>query len=329
MLALEELKKEIFSIDNESEFNKVALKLFRLHLSENEIYRDFVLGLPVQYQTPSKYQEIPFLPISFFKNKKIILKDMETKVIFSSSGTTGSTTSSHYVVDPEWYLQNSLQIFSQFYGNIEDYCILALLPSYLERDGSSLILMVNELIKVSKNESSGFYLDNFTALHQQLQRLKESKTKTILLGVSFALLDFIEGHAFDFPDLIVMETGGMKGRRKEMIREELHAILKKAFNVDQIHSEYGMTELFSQAYAMKDGFFQTPSWMKIVLRDSNDPFSYVGENEVGGINIIDLANFHSCPFIATQDLGKKSSLGIEILGRFDNSDIRGCNLLHI
>lgn len=329
MAILEELKKEILSIDNEVKFNSVALALFNLHFSQNEVYRSFVLGLPQKYHHPDHYLKIPFLPISFFKNKKVLLHSEKSDVFFSSSGTTGNTTSRHYVSDLDWYINVCNKNFKLFYGNIEDYCVLALLPSYLERDDSSLIVMVDDLIKRSKHPRSDFYLNNFSDLYHQLNYLKTNNIKTILLGVSFALLDFIEQFSIDFPDLIIMETGGMKGRRKELIREELHMQLKNAFHVSSIHSEYGMTELFSQAYAYKEGIFNTPPWMKIIIRDSNDPFSFIDDDNVGGINIIDLANLYSCPFIATQDLGKVSSSGIEILGRFDNSDIRGCNLLHV
>jgi hypothetical protein len=323
----EELKKHILSINNEEKFNSVALTLFDLHASENPIYSRFIQGLPESFRRPTKYMEIPFLPISFFKNMQILLNGLESKQVFQSSGTTGSITSKHYVSDPNWYIENSLTIFSQFYGDIKDYCILALLPSYLERTGSSLIAMANELINRSNHRLSGFYLNNLNDLYDHLVELKNAGQKTILLGVSFALLDFCESYHLDFPDLIVMETGGMKGRRKELIREDLHKILKDSFSVKQIHSEYGMTELLSQAYSKQDGIFKTPPWMKVLIRDSNDPFVYLPENSVGGINIIDLANFASCPFIATQDLGKKHTRGFEILGRFDNSDIRGCNLL--
>lgn len=327
MQFIDDIKKSILSIDNEERFNLVALSLFKLHVKSNPVYREFIHSLPKTYHHPASYLEIPCLPISFFKSKKIILEGFEPNLFFSSSGTTGSTTSKHYVSDLNWYLENSLRIFDSFYGNVENYCVLALLPSYLEREGSSLIEMANDLINRSKHTKSGFYLDDLSSLHEELETLKEQGQKTILLGVSFALLEFIEKYSIDFPELIVMETGGMKGRRKELIREELHSELKKGFKVDSIHSEYGMTELFSQAYSKKEGIFHSPPWMKLLIRDSNDPFSYLGENEVGGINIIDLANIYSCPFIATQDLGKTTHNGTEILGRFDNSDIRGCNLL--
>ncbi len=327
MLNFDTLKKRIFSIDNEDSFSSVALDLFELHKKHNSVYREFIFSLPKAFQKPDYYKQIPCLPIELFKSRKILLDDQETLIAFKSSGTTGSIQSVHHVSDPKWYIENSKRIFSSFYGDINNHCIIALLPSYLERDGSSLVLMANELIEESKHSMSGFYLADLEQLYQHLLTLKSQKQKTILLGVSFALLDFAEKFKIDFPELIVMETGGMKGQRKELIREELHQILKNAFGVASIHSEYGMTELFSQAYSTSMGQFQTPPWMKIIIRDSNDPFALLKENEVGGMNIIDLANIYSCPFIATQDLGKTSELGFEILGRFDNSDIRGCNLL--
>jgi len=323
----EELKKNILSINNEEMFNSVALSLFELHRSKNPIYKRFIEGLPRSFSKPENYTEIPFLPISFFKNKRVLLDGLESKQIFQSSGTTGNATSMHFVSDPEWYIENSIRIFTRFYGKIENYCILALLPSYLEREGSSLIVMANQLIQRSQHRLSGFYLNNIKDLYGHLAELKKEGQKTILLGVSFALLDFCENFQIDFPELIIMETGGMKGRRKELIRDDLHEILKKSFHVKQVHSEYGMTELLSQAYSKQDGIFETPPWMKILVRDSNDPFFYLPENAVGGLNVIDLANFASCPFISTQDLGKKGAAGFEVLGRFDNSDIRGCNLL--
>ena len=327
MLAFDTLKEQIFSVTNEDSFNSVALKLFEIHKKDNPVYREFVFSLPEVFHLPDHYSRIPFLPISLFKTHKILLEKQEAKTIFKSSATTGAVQSLHYVPDPEWYLENSLRIFKHFYGNINDYCILALLPSYLERDGSSLIYMAQELISQSHHAGSGFYLNEHGLLKRQLEELKKQKQKTILLGVSFALVEFSEKYSIDFPELIVMETGGMKGRRKEMIRDELHEILKSGFGVKSIHSEYGMTELFSQAYSKKDGIFSLPPWMKIMIRDANDPFSYLANEEAGGINIIDLANIYSCPFIATQDLGKHHAGGFEILGRFDNSDIRGCNLL--
>lgn len=327
MQSINDIKDELFSINDEESFNRIALMLFQLHFNQNSLYRQFVLRLPKEFHKPSTYIEIPFLPISFFKSKRIIIDGHKEEITFSSSGTTGLITSKHYVSDLNWYIENSLSIFKMFFGDIENYCVLALLPSYIDRNGSSLIEMANELIIQSKNINSGFFLDDRTELRKKLTSLKKAGQKTILLGVSFALLDFIEEAPIHFPELIVMETGGMKGRRKELIRKELHEFLKSGFGVNTIYSEYGMTELLSQAYSIGDGVFNTAPWMKILIRDSNDPFSYLRENEVGGMNIIDLANIYSCPFIATQDLGKQVKNGFEILGRFDNSDIRGCNLM--
>jgi hypothetical protein len=236
--------------------------------------------------------------------------------------------SKHLVTDVSWYDESFRRAFDLFYGDIKSYCVLALLPSYLEREGSSLIYMAEDLVKASGNPDSGFYLYNHADLYHQLKKQQQAKKPTLLIGVTFALLDFVEQYQLNFPELIVMETGGMKGRRKEMIREELHDKLCKRFGVRSIHSEYGMTELLSQAYSKGDGIFNCPPWMKIMTRDTNDPMSSLSGSQTGGINIIDLANINSCSFIATQDLGKVYADGsFEVLGRFDNSDIRGCNLL--
>jgi hypothetical protein len=250
------------------------------------------------------------------------------EVAFTSSGTTGTITSSHFVTDVSWYVESFREAFALFYGDIEKYTILALLPAYLEREGSSLIYMADDLIRQSKNPDSGFFLYDHDKLYQQLKKQQEAKKPTILIGVTFALLDFIEKYTLDFPELIVMETGGMKGRRKEMIREELHEQLCRGFGVEAIQSEYGMTELLSQAYSKGEGIFNCPPWMKIIVRDTNDPMTLLNKDRTGGINVIDLANINSCSFIATQDLGKVyADNSFEVLGRFDNSDIRGCNLL--
>lgn len=248
--------------------------------------------------------------------------------IFTSSGTTGMATSRHLVTDVSLYEESYRRAFAQFYGNIEDYAVLALLPSYLERGGSSLIYMVDDLIKLSNNPDSGFYLHNQEELAVKLKMLDEAGQNVLLIGVTYALLDMLEAHQFSLQNTIIMETGGMKGRRKEMIREELHAVLCKGFGVHSIHSEYGMTELLSQAYSLGDGIFECPDWMRILVRDTEDALSYVDGGKTGGINVIDLANINSCAFIATQDLGKKYADGsFEVLGRFDHSDIRGCNLM--
>lgn len=318
----------IFNIKNENEFNDTCLDVFQLQYHTVSVYRDFVRALKVQPDKIRHYREIPFLPISFFKTHQIIEDSAFADIVFSSSGTTGSITSKHYVQDVKVYEQSYLKAFEHFYGSIADTCILALLPNYLERDGSSLIYMVEDLIKKSKHPKSGFFLHNHAELNEILNHLKSENQKTILIGVTYALLDFIETYSINFPILTVMETGGMKGRRKEMIREELHEQLTTGFGVTKIHSEYGMTELLSQSYSKGDGVFDCPPWMKVIIRDTNDPLSLLGNDKSGGINVIDLANFHSCSFIATQDLGKSYQNGqFEVLGRFDDSDIRGCNLM--
>jgi phenylacetate-coenzyme A ligase PaaK-like adenylate-forming protein len=274
------------------------------------------------------YRDIPFMPIGFFKSHRVVSGDFEPEIVFTSSGTTGITTSRHHIKSVELYIQSFMHGFRHFFGSAEQYTILALLPSYLEREGSSLVLMADQLIKRSHQTESGFFLHNYNKLADILVHLKTLKKPTILLGVTYALLDMAEQFPLYFPELIVMETGGMKGKRKEMVRDELHQQLMEGFGIDQVFSEYGMTELLSQAYSKGHGVFYTPPWMKILIRDTNDPLSILPEGQSGGINVIDLANIYSCSFIETQDLGRSHSDGsFEILGRFDNSDIRGCNLL--
>ncbi len=321
-------KQQVFSIKDEQQFNDIALQIFR-HQAENcIIYREFISGLKIDPLNVNQVNQIPFLPIEFFKSHSVLSSAIPVEVTFTSSGTTGVITSSHHITDVSWYTESFRKAFDLFYGDIEDYTVLALLPSYLEREGSSLIYMADDLIKQSKNTDSGFFLYNHDELYHQLKKQQEAKKPTLLIGVTFALLDFIENYTLNFPQLIVMETGGMKGRRKEMIREELHEQLCKGFGGHAIHSEYGMTELLSQAYSKGEGIFNCPPWMKIVTRDTNDPMSTVYDGKAGGINVIDLANINSCSFIATQDLGKVyADKSFEVLGRFDNSDIRGCNLL--
>lgn len=298
------------------------------HQQENcEVYNAYLKGLSKDKLQPQQYTEIPFLPISFFKTHTVKDSAKPAEIVFSSSGTTGQQTSKHHVVDAALYRKSYNFAFEQFYGPTEEYCILALLPSYLEREGSSLIYMVDDLLKQSSHKQSGYFLHNHDALYQTLLSLKKERQKTVLFGVTYALLDLVEQYQFDFPELIVMETGGMKGKRKEMVREELHHILTNGLGVQKIHSEYGMTELLSQAYSKGDGIFSCPPWMKILLRDTLDPLSLT-TGKTGGINVIDLANLHSCSFIATQDLGRITVDGnFEVAGRFDNADIRGCNLL--
>lgn len=320
--------EDIFSNSSAKQFEKMALKVFRHQYDHNLVYRQFCDFVKKDKQTVKSLKQIPFLPIQFFKSHDVVSTIDEPQAIFTSSGTTGSITSRHLVTDVSLYEQSYRQAFSQFYGNIEDYTVLALLPSYLERQGSSLIHMVEDLIQLSNNSNSGFYLNDYDALVSKLLEQERDNKNVLLIGVTFALLDLIEKQNFKLENTIIMETGGMKGRRKEMIREELHEILTKGFGVKSIHSEYGMTELLSQAYSLGNGIFECPSWMQIHIRDTEDALTYISNGKTGGINVIDLANINSCSFIATQDLGKKYDNGsFEVLGRFDNSDIRGCNLM--
>lgn len=318
----------IFNIKTEAEFEALALNVFKFQFENNKVYRSFC---DLLYKHPSDVKtitDIPFLPIEFFKTRKVICSHQNSEMVFTSSGTTGSVTSKHYVINLEIYKESFRKGFTQFYGAIEDYTILALLPSYLEREGSSLVYMVNDLIAQSKSPDSGFYLNNLSELRETLLRLDSEGKKILLIGVSFALLDLVEGETFQLKNTIVMETGGMKGRRQELIRTELHDKLKNGFGVNTIHSEYGMTELLSQAYSKGSGIFECPPWMRILTRDTEDPLALQSSGKAGGINVIDLANINSCSFIATQDLGRVyPDNSFEIIGRYDNSDVRGCNLM--
>jgi phenylacetate-coenzyme A ligase PaaK-like adenylate-forming protein len=319
---------DIFTISSQKQFEKIALKVFRFQYENNVVYRTFCDHLKTDPQKVKSLTQIPILPIQFFKSHPVVSNSDSAQVTFTSSGTTGMITSKHIVTDVTLYEESYRKGFSQFYGNIEDYAVLALLPSYLEREGSSLIYMVEDLIKLSNHPESGFYLHNHEKLTQKLIELDQSGQNTILIGVTYALLDLVEKNSFKLQNTIIMETGGMKGKRKEMIREELHNQLCDGFGVSAIHSEYGMTELLSQAYSLGEGIFECPSWIQILVRDTEDALTYVKEGKTGGINVIDLANINSCSFIATQDLGKKyPNNSFEVLGRFDNSDIRGCNLM--
>ena len=319
---------DIFTISNQKQFEKIALKVFRFQYENNLVYREFCDFLKTDVQKVKSLEKIPFLPIQFFKSHTVLSNNNPVQTTFTSSGTTGMITSKHLVTDVTMYEESYQKGFSEFYGNIENYVVLALLPSYLEREGSSLIYMVEDLIKCSNHPESGFYLHNHDDLIKKLIELDESGQNVILIGVTYALLDLIEKQKFQLQNTIIMETGGMKGKRKEMIREELHEILCSGFGVSAIHSEYGMTELLSQAYSLGNGIFECPSWMQILIRDTEDALSYIPQGKTGGINVIDLANINSCSFIATQDLGKKyPNNSFEVLGRFDNSDIRGCNLM--
>jgi phenylacetate-coenzyme A ligase PaaK-like adenylate-forming protein len=319
---------DIFSISSHKQFEKTALKVFRFQYENNKVYREFCDHLNVVVADVKSIQQIPFLPIQFFKSHGVVSNINPIQETFTSSGTTGTSNSKHLVTDVSLYEESYRNGFSEFYGNIEDYVVLALLPSYLERTGSSLIYMVEDLIQMTHNSDSGFYLSNHNELIEKLTTLDKAGQNVILIGVTYALLDLIEKQQFQLQNTIIMETGGMKGRRKEMIREELHEQLCKGFGVSAIHSEYGMTELLSQAYSLGDGIFECPNWMHILIRDTEDALTYIDNGKTGGINVIDLANINSCSFIATQDLGKKSNNNsFEVLGRFDNSDIRGCNLM--
>jgi phenylacetate-coenzyme A ligase PaaK-like adenylate-forming protein len=319
---------DIFTISNQKQFEKIALKTFRFQYENNMVYKEFCDLLQTNVSKVKSLQQIPFLPIQFFKSHSVVSNSNAIEETFTSSGTTGMITSKHLVTDASLYEESYRKGFSEFYGDIENYVVLALLPSYLEREGSSLVYMVEDLIKLSKHDASGFYLHNHDELIENLIHLDKSGQNVILIGVTYALLDLIEKQQFQLQNTIIMETGGMKGKRKEMIREELHEHLCAGFGVHAIHSEYGMTELLSQAYSLGQGAFECPNWMQILVRDTEDALTYIPQGKTGGINVIDLANLNSCSFIATQDLGKKiTNNSFEILGRFDNSDIRGCNLM--
>ncbi|UCS93634.1 acyl transferase [Echinicola marina] len=324
---------EQLEILDASNFDELALGLFKFQAGENEVYKAYLDARGINSEEVQRVEDIPFLPIGFFKSHQVICGESALfSDFYSSSGTTGQITSRHYVWSSDFYLNHAETLFESFYGELSDFHVLALLPAYLERKGSSLVAMADHFIKKSNSDQSGFYLYNYQELIEKLQYLKSVNDgkKVLLLGVTFALLDLAERYEEKFPqmsNLIVMETGGMKGRRKEMIREEVHDIYKSAFKVDPIHSEYGMTELMSQAYSKGNGKYLLPRSMKVFLRDVNDPLSW-SKKAQGGVNIIDLANFHSCAFIETQDLGRFDEDGmLEILGRFDNSEVRGCNLM--
>jgi phenylacetate-coenzyme A ligase PaaK-like adenylate-forming protein len=324
---IEKYKSVIFSDTIKNNFDDIVIEVFKYQYNNNPIYRQFCDYLKIDSQRVHSIEKIPFLPVEFFKTHKIILNKSPEEIVFTSSSTTGNIPSAHYVADKSFYENSFLKCFKNFYGNPESYCILGLLPSYLERKGSSLIYMVNELIRLSGNKSSGFFLNDFSLLEKAIAELEAHGQKYILIGVSFALLDFAENFNCCMKSGIVMETGGMKGRRKEVTREELHKILKDSFKVENIHSEYGMTELLSQAYSKGNGIFNCPPWMRVLVRETADPLSVHAKGN-GGLNIIDLANINSCCFIAVSDLGTVFKDGsFSISGRFDNSDIRGCNLM--
>ena len=316
---------KIFNCTNDATFEKLALEIFDFQMENNLTYAAYA-ALILRGKNPENINEIPFLPVEFFKTEQIICQGQAIEEIFLSSGTTGEQ-SKHLVSNIELYKSSYQKAFQVFYGDITDYCILALLPSYKEREGSSLIYMVDDLIKKSKHPQSNYYLNNYEELATTLKELESKKQKTILFGVAYALLDLAKEFPQKLEHIIIMETGGMKGQRKELLKEEIHSILKHSFATENIHSEYGMTELLSQGYSKGNNIFKTPPWMKILTRDVNDPLSIIS-NKTGGINVIDLANIYSCPFIATQDLGRTFDDGsFSVLGRFNNADVRGCNLL--
>ena len=317
-----------FSTYSTDDFLKKSLEIFRFQAKNNTVYREYIERIGCDSNSVKKIEQIPFLPITFFKTHKITTKDQNPEVTFLSSGTTGMERSKHLVTDVNLYEKAFMEGFRYFFGRVQDYTILALLPSYLEQKNSSLVYMVNHLIKQTNRKDSGFYLKDYDELIHKLIRLDSRGEKILLLGVTYALLDLLELKKFQLKNTLIMETGGMKGRRKEMIKSELHENLQKGFGVNTIYSEYGMTELLSQAYSTGNALYETPPWMKIMIREVEDPFTILPKGKSGGINIIDFANINSCSFIATQDLGKRhSDEKFEILGRFDNSDIRGCNLM--
>jgi len=311
----------------------MALEIFFLQAENNEVYKKYLESLNVIPETIDSIEKIPFLPILFFKTHQVTTSNFQPETVFESSGTTGQNTSRHHVKSLALYQKSFMKAFNLFYGNPENWCILGLLPGYLERENSSLIVMVNELIKKSKTKYSGFYLHDHEKLYKAIIHNEIINQPTLLIGVTYALLDFAEKYSMKLEKTVMMETGGMKGKREEMTRPEVHDILKNKFSLKQVHSEYGMTELLSQSYSKGDGFFRSAPWMKVLLREYNDPFSIIStsptEKPVNGlINIIDLSNLHSCCFIATDDVGKiYKNNTFEVLGRRDMSDLRGCSLL--
>jgi len=319
---------KIFNIKNQSSFNKYCLDIYHFQYRNNLVYKKFCNMICENPMNINEITKIPFLPISFFKTKKILSVDKFEKV-FYSSGTTINSRSKHFISDLKLYEESFIKNFKNNYGELNKYTIIALLPNYYENESSSLIYMVEKLIKLTKSNESGFFLDDYTNLSKKLNQLDSNNDrKTILIGVPYALLDLLDFNQFCFNNTIIMETGGMKGRRKELVRNELHEKLKSGFGVNQIHSEYGMTELLSQAYSKGNGIFSTPAWMKVLIRDVNDAQNLNFNKKSGAINIIDLANYNSCSFIATDDMGKfVSESEFEVIGRIDNSDVRGCNLL--
>ncbi len=317
------LEDKIFSIQNEADFLKVALEVYHYQVNTCPVYNEFVRNM--NWKSPTSIKEIPFLPISFFKTHQVAAANRTIETIFKSSGT-GGERSRHFVHSTEIYKCSFREIYRHFIGNPEDQVILALLPNYLDQGDSSLVYMVDDLIQLTRNEQSGFVLDDMNQLIQRYVAGVAAGKQVVIFGVAYSLLDLCDLQP-NLEHAIIIETGGMKGRRKELTKSELHQELRRGLNCNRISSEYGMTELLSQAYSNADGIFELPPWMKILIRETNDPFSFVQMNKTGGLNVIDLANLYSCSFIATQDLGKLSMHGFEVMGRFDLADLRGCNLL--
>ncbi len=321
------IDERIFSLKNEEQFEKLSLEIFRVQAEHNKPYKEFIEKLKINVSEIKSLKQIPFLPIEFFKTHRVITGEFIPETVFKSSGTTGNNTSNHFIKHLSLYEKCFINTFKLFFGQPEDFTFLALLPSYLERKNSSLIYMTKKLIELSNDNRSNFFSTPSTDLIENLKQLRREKKKALFIGVTFALIDFPNKIPTKLSQTIIMETGGMKGRKKEMIREEVHALLKNKFGVNTIHSEYGMTELLSQAYSKGDGNFNTPPWMKIFIREPNDPLELLSPIQSGAINIIDLANIHSCSFIATDDLGRINKDGsFSVSGRLENSDIRGCNL---
>ena len=323
-----ESREKMFEIVSERDFAVFALEVFRYQYAQNEVYRDFVDARRINVRNIARVEEIPFLPIEFFKTRDVVCGNVPPQAVFRSSGTTGMARSRHLITDLALYRHSFIKGFERCYGNPEDVQFLALTPTPEQAPDSSLVYMIQQLMDLSSSPENGFFLANHSGLHARLRQRRARGKKAVLIGLTYALLDFAASYPGDYEPLIVIETGGMKGKRKEITREELHSLLGPAFGVEQIHSEYGMTELLSQAWSQGDGRFSSPPWMKIMIRDANDPLSYIGAGETGGINIIDLANQDSCSFIATEDLGRLHFDGqFEVLGRFDASDARGCSQL--
>lgn len=321
---MQQLTERIFTQHTPGSFEQLALEIYAYQRKCVPVYKEFVdlLGKP----EPQSISEIPFLPISFFKTHVVVAEGMQPEMVFKSSGTTGMQRSCHYVADARLYERSFLPTYEQFIGPLQEQLIFALLPNYVEQGESSLVYMVDYLIRATGHSLSGFYLNDAESLLSAMEKGRQTGRKLVLFGVTYALLDLAEKGA-DLSDVQIIETGGMKGRRKEMTKEVLHQLLCEAFGCDFVSSEYGMSELLSQAYSSKDGLFDLPSWMQVRLRDVNDPFNWVENGKTGGVNVIDLANLYSCSFIATQDLGKIVNGRLQLMGRFDHADLRGCNLL--